>query len=421
MFRKSIALVALTLCAVSAFAAPRPSEVKAAFAAHDYLKAESLLGQVLAEKPGSAPAHWQLGQVYAAEGKHKQALNEMRQAQQLDPSFKFASNAANAVKIIGDEQTLVAPPVAVVASPITIPQGYAVVAQAAPAPVQVDSGHGAGFFIFLVLLIGGIGVGAYFLIFGKKREENDARVAREKEMAAQKAQLLDNSKDLDDAILIAKTSAIPEDERVLILQQIAELQKTTRSYLADLKDGKTISNSSLNKLNEVVATITERAQHGIPVENPKPTPTPPYSPVSAAPAPDWVAPPVHPAPAPSYVAPTPTQTVFHHHYPAPAPAPVVVNNGNGDFLTGMLVGEALNRPERVVERTVYVEERAPAPAPRYERQLDTSQDDTYEAPAPEPERYSPAPAIDTSSNDSWDSGSTNMDSGSSDSSSGDSY
>jgi hypothetical protein len=431
MFRKSIVLT-LALCTAAAFAAPKPSEVKAAFAAHDYLKAESLLGQVLAEKPGSAPAHWQLGQVYSAEGKHKQALNEMRQAQQLDPSFKFASNAANAVKIIGDEQALVAPPVAVVASPITIPQGYAVVAQTAPAPAQADSGGHGGLIVFLVLLLIVAGAGAYFFL-GKKKESADAS----KELTDKKTQLLDLSKRLEDSVLIAKTSGLSEADTTTILGRITGLQQSVRMSLADIKDGKAPTNNYLANLGSMVDKACEIAQYGIPTE--KPTPMPPYQP-TPTPQPSTDHPvygqvdairPIPAAPTPSYVAPTPTQTVFHHHYPVPAPAPVVVNNGGNDLLTGVLLGEALSRPERVVERTVYVEERAPAPAPRYERQLDTSRDDSYDAPGPapapyyapepEPERYS-APDLDTSSNDSWDSGSSSMDTGSSsDSGSSDSY
>lgn len=437
MFRKSFAVLALTLCA-TAFAMPKPSEVNAAFAAHDYPRAESMLKEVLAAKD-SPKAHWQLGQVYSAEGKHQQALAEMKQAAKMDPTFKFASTAAAGVRIMSNEQALAAPPAVVVQSPIAIPQGYAVVAQAAPtpAPVQADSGHGAGFFLFVLLLIGGLAAGAYFLFFGKKKEENDARAAKEQEASTKKAQLLDYSKDLEDATLIAKTSAIPEDERVLVLQQIAEIQKSVRQGIANLKDGSGISNSSVNKIGELVSQVSERAQHGIPKEDSKPTPMPPYAPpipkdFGQAPENAQQVPstygrvdairPVPPAPTPTYVAPAPTQTVFHHHYPAPAP--VVVNNGN-DFTTGLILGEMMSQPrERVVERTVYVEERAPAPAPYYAppapyyapppAQLDTSDDDdnTYKS--------DPAPSLDSGGSDSWSS-SSDSSSDSSSSDSGDSY
>jgi hypothetical protein len=439
MFRKSFATLALIMCAASAFAMPKPSDVEAAYKAHDYPRAESMLKEVLAVKD-SAKAHWQLGQVYSAEGKHKQGLAEMQTAARLDPSFKFASTAAAGVRIMSNEQALAAPPAVVVQSPIAIPQGYAVVAQAAPnpAPVQADSGGHGGLIVFLLLLVAA-GVGAYFLFFGKKKEEKEATIAREEAASAQKAQLLDNSKDLEDAILIAKTSVMADSDREVVLLQIAELQRSVRAALSELKDGKGVSNSSLNKLNELVAQVTERAQHGLPDMDSKPTPMPPrivksdkfnappgvYEAIKAdAPyrqTPTTFGPPVVPAPAPTYSAPAPTQTVFHHY---PAPAPVVINNGGNDMLTGLLIGEALSRPERVVERTVYVEERAPAPAPYYApspppyeapAQLDTStDDDSYD-------RSSSSLDSSSSSDDSWSSDSSSSDSSSSDSGSSDSW
>ena len=50
MFRKLMATLVLALCAMTAFALPKPSEVKAAFAAGDYAKAESMLNEVMKEK-----------------------------------------------------------------------------------------------------------------------------------------------------------------------------------------------------------------------------------------------------------------------------------------------------------------------------------------------------------------------------------
>jgi len=415
MFRKSFATLALTLSAVSTFAMPKPSEVDAAYKSHDYPRAESLLKEVLAAKD-SPKAHWQLGQVYSAEGKHQQGLAEMKEAARLDPSFKFASNAAAGVRIMSNEQALAAPPVAVIQSPIAIPQGYATVAQASPNTMHSESSH-VGLIVFLLLLFVAAGVGVYFFLSGKKKETSNIA----KEDSDKKSQLLDLAKRLDDAVLITKTAGFSVDDTSTILTRINGLQQSVRQSLADIKDGKAPSNSYLANLASMVDNVCNQSQTGVKNGFTPPQPMPP----APAPAPEssyGALPPnadsiqigesvesyqqrrASPTPAPTYVAPTPTQTVFHHQYPAPAP---VVNNSGSDMLTGLLIGEALSRPERVVERTVYVEERAPAPAPYY-------------APAPAP-YYAPAPAqLDSNDDDSYDRSPSGLDSSSSSSDSYDS-
>ena len=107
--KRVLITIALSLASAIVLAIPKPSEVKAAFAAGDYQRAEALLNEVMKERP-TATVHYQLGQVYAKEGKHSAALNEFRQAQTLDPSLKFASSAAAFMKNLSDEQAIVAPP-----------------------------------------------------------------------------------------------------------------------------------------------------------------------------------------------------------------------------------------------------------------------------------------------------------------------
>lgn len=413
MFRKSFALVALTLCAATAFAMPKPSEVNAAFANKDYPRAESMLKEVLAAKD-SPKAHWQLGQVYSAEGKHQQALAEMKQAAHDDPTFKFASNAAAGVRIMSNEQALAAPPAVVVQSPIAIPQGYAMVQQNAPTSPAVqqreESGGHTGLIIFLILLAVGGGI-AYFVLAGKKKETVDAS----KELTDKKNQLLDLSKRLEDSILITKTAGFNVSDTQTILTRITGLQQSVRQSLADIKDGKAPTNNYLATLADKVDDVCTQSQEGIKA----------VSPVTTPPAPDWVSPASQDTVAPTAPyrqtpntygppvvnSPAPAPQVIHHYH-NPAPAPVVVQNSGSDFTSGLILGEMLSQPrERVVERTVYVEERAPAPAPRYvpepapapyyapPAQLDSSDDDNSYTPPP-------PPAMDSSSNDSWDSGSS---------------
>lgn len=387
MFRRMTVALVLAVCAATAFALPKPSEVKAAVASGNYAKAESMLLEVMKEKP-SARAHYDLGQVYTYEGKHKDALNEYRQAQALDPSLKFASSAAEFTKKLATAQTLVAPPPVVVAQ-APAPQVFMPTLPVASAPVQHESSGSGGTIlaVLLVLLVGG-GVAAYFLTRKKTQDDLTQKTNVSKERMSA---LLDFSKKLEDSILIAKTATYSDFMKRQILDRIAGLQTQVRNALADLKDGKEVTASRLATIETNVELAVDQAANGIhEVAAPAPAPevaSPTTSAWRDAPKPMFTS----PAPTPTYTR-APSPAVVHHHHYDPAPAPVVVNNSGTDMLTGILIGEALSRPTH--ERTVYVD-RTPAP-----RQV---QEDSYEAPAPAPApRYSapaPTPVATFDSND----------------------
>lgn len=84
-------VVALLVMSAVALAMPSPADVASAVRSEDWSKAESLLGEVLRERE-SPKAHYQLGQVYAHQFRHAEALAEYRRAKELDPSLKFASS-----------------------------------------------------------------------------------------------------------------------------------------------------------------------------------------------------------------------------------------------------------------------------------------------------------------------------------------
>ena len=75
-----------------AIALPSPKDIEAAVQAGQFDRAESQLREVLREKPSSARAHYELGQVLAREGRYFEAEQALRQAQRLEPSLKFASS-----------------------------------------------------------------------------------------------------------------------------------------------------------------------------------------------------------------------------------------------------------------------------------------------------------------------------------------
>lgn len=89
-FKRLIAGLALMMAAGLALALPAPRDIEAAVAAGRYSEAETQLREVLREKPGSARAHYELGQVLAQQGRHDEARLELQAAQLIDPQLKFA-------------------------------------------------------------------------------------------------------------------------------------------------------------------------------------------------------------------------------------------------------------------------------------------------------------------------------------------
>jgi hypothetical protein len=82
----------LLSCAWLAFALPAPRDIEQAVAAGNLAQAENMLREVLQEKPQSAKAHYQLGQVLAEEARYAEALRSLERAKEIDPALKFAAS-----------------------------------------------------------------------------------------------------------------------------------------------------------------------------------------------------------------------------------------------------------------------------------------------------------------------------------------
>jgi hypothetical protein len=75
-----------------ALALPTPKDIEAAVNAGHNAQAEAMLREVIQEKPKSAKAHYELGQVLAREARYAEAQSALKQAQAIDPSLKFAAS-----------------------------------------------------------------------------------------------------------------------------------------------------------------------------------------------------------------------------------------------------------------------------------------------------------------------------------------
>jgi len=82
---------ALALLTSMAFALPAPKDIEQAVQAGNYQQAETLVREVLREKPESAKAHYELGQILARQSRMPEAHKALVRAQELDPALKFTN------------------------------------------------------------------------------------------------------------------------------------------------------------------------------------------------------------------------------------------------------------------------------------------------------------------------------------------
>jgi hypothetical protein len=137
---KSVVTGAFVLSATLTFALPTPKDIEAAVAAGHNSQAETMLREVLQDKPQSAKAHYELGQVLAHQQHYKDAQTELQKAKDLDPSLKFATSPEKFNTVFAKVNDLAnAPSSAVVMAPSAAPGTHAT-APAVQAPASQSGG-----------------------------------------------------------------------------------------------------------------------------------------------------------------------------------------------------------------------------------------------------------------------------------------
>jgi len=125
---KSLTVGVCLLSAALAYALPTPKEIEAAVQAGQYTQAETMLREVIQEKPQSAKAHYELGQVLAHLQRYKDAQSELSKAQEIDPTLKFAASPEKFKAVLGKVNELAAAPsTSVVMEPSVTPSTHAAV------------------------------------------------------------------------------------------------------------------------------------------------------------------------------------------------------------------------------------------------------------------------------------------------------
>lgn len=89
---KLLLACSLALSSALVFALPSPKDIDAAVNAGRLSQAESMLREVIQEKPQSAKAQYELGQVLARQDHYADAQIALKKAKELDPTLKFAAS-----------------------------------------------------------------------------------------------------------------------------------------------------------------------------------------------------------------------------------------------------------------------------------------------------------------------------------------
>ena len=162
-----LAAALMGLCAL-AWALPTPQDIEAAVNSGKLAQAESMLREVIKEKPNSAKAHYELGQVLARETRYAEAQTELMRAKEIDPSMKFAQSADKYNEVFNKvTQQLTAP------TSTAAPHQAAAAASSAPHPAPSSAPLPLS---YVWIGIGALGLIA-FLIYRNRPQANLATSA----------------------------------------------------------------------------------------------------------------------------------------------------------------------------------------------------------------------------------------------------
>ena len=155
---KSWAMGMCLLSATLAFALPTPKDIEGAVAEGRYTQAETMLREVIQEKPQSAKAHYELGQVLAHLQRFKEAQNELHKAKEIDPSLKFATSPDKFNAVLAKVNNLsAAPSTSVVMEPSVVAGTHA-----ATKTVQEPASSGGSSLMYVWIAIAGlVGLGLW--------------------------------------------------------------------------------------------------------------------------------------------------------------------------------------------------------------------------------------------------------------------
>ncbi|WP_432263102.1 tetratricopeptide repeat protein [Cupriavidus sp. TMH.W2] len=354
--RRLFVLFAFLLVTAASYAVPSSADVANAVSQNDWPRAEALLKEVLQERD-SAKAHYQLGQVYAHQFRHADALTEFLAAQKIDPTLKFASSEKLFKSLLEKERAIVDGDITDPAKPSNLPAAEpklsdeiklpqpsvpaaTILTTVAKLPVSEGSATWwliTGFAVFL---------GPLALFFAMKKRD-DKRVAQEQKKVVAKAkeqlnEILPLSSQLRDAELECKTASYDSVKKDAVLEKLGVVRADLLSAITTTKGGVPIDASKLQSLKSQSADALKAVSTGEwPVtQAPKAGETTPYSPFGES------------RTIESSRGAESGSGYSHYERPAATPLPqtVVVREGSNDgLLTGLLLGSMLSNNSHASE------------------------------------------------------------------------
>ena len=152
--KRIAATLVLVVASSMAFALPSPKDIETAVNAGQLSRAETMLNEVVREKPNSARAHYELGEVLARLGRNPEARQALLEAQRLDPALKFARDREHFQDLLNKIPA---------AAPTLSASPAGKLTQMAPAQLPV-----APAFPWTYVLLGGGGLVVAWLLFRRK-------------------------------------------------------------------------------------------------------------------------------------------------------------------------------------------------------------------------------------------------------------
>lgn len=398
----------------TASAAPSPKQIEEAIRANNWTGAESMLNDVLREKPDSAKAWYWMAQTQEKLNHPSKAFSALSKAEQLQPNLTFASPGAVAdmrsrLAQASSAQTRQAQRPATQTQPLPgyagrAPVGDGNARRSEPAAPAQPSSH-AWIYILLALAAVGGGGAWYYMNKRSKQQASDAIDAQERDRKA----LLGRANGAQErATSLSKTARFEGQESSLFGVAAAGLLSRANSALSRLKSSNATfdayhERTALDNMEGELESLENQSARKAWSEEPASTR---QAPATASHAPQGFSVDNGQAAQPQ---------AYNGGYGAPAqqaPQTIIVNQGSsGSGLLGtMLVADMISHSGHDRSREYDLER-------DNQRLRDQQRNDQQRPAAPEPTRDNSS--FDLGSNDSgWDSGSSGGNDNSSSSSGG---
>lgn len=257
---KHFILGILLLLSTQVWALPAPKQIQDAVHAGQFVQAEQMLREVIAAKPDSALAYYELGQVLAREQRHGDAVQALQQAQTLEPSLKFARSADLFHQILSAEQTSVQQQSHKTVRPVSSPTPIAHTKPLAIAQ-QSSPAHGvsAGLLVVIALCL----IAVFVYVKRKNSREQNDRAKRLEQMADQQlSDLLRQAELVRDAELECRAATYAPEKKEFVQDAVRRHNDAIMQAITQCRDGAPIGSGAMSALTSETHRVCSAAKLG---------------------------------------------------------------------------------------------------------------------------------------------------------------